>query len=128
MPLNLHRGSAFIATHNHLCVVVIEPTETPSVVVIVNLSSVRNTPKEDHTVIVRHGDHEFVRHDSFVAYEYAKRVTVDCLANHLEAGRMTVQPDVSAELYKKILDGLYQSSRTPSNIKSMCRRINRQST
>ena len=106
----------------HLCIAMTEPQEEPAIVVMVNISTVHNKRHEDRTVILQPGDHEFIKHESFVAYEYAKRVRVSVLETRHQKDQITIKDEVSDELFEKILEGLFQSPRTPRDIKTLCRR------
>jgi hypothetical protein len=99
-----------------------EPQEEPAIVVRVNISTIHNKRYEDHTVVLQPGDHEFIKHESYVVYEYAKRVRVSVLEAHYQRGQITIKDEVSDELFEKILEGLFRSPRTPRDIKALCRR------
>ena len=126
MPL-FGKKTTFLApvpspTQLHLCIAMTEPQEEPEIVVMVNISTVYNKPHEDRTVILQPGDHEFIKHESYVAYEYAKRVRVSILETRHKKAQLTIKDEISDELFEKILDGLFRSSRTPGDIKALCRR------
>jgi hypothetical protein len=109
-------------TTPHLHVVVTEPFGNPEVVVLVNLSSCKGFPFEDRTTMIRPGDHPFVERESYIPYDYAKKVRLDVITRKLEERKAERREDLSEQLLTRITDGLMRSPRTPGNIKSLVRR------
>lgn len=105
----------------HLHVFLTDPIgKEPARVLVVNISSYTNN-KQDDTVILEEGEHEFITHKSYVSYDYAKIIHVGVTEELIAKSSMEFKDNVSEELYKKIIKGLLESKRTPGNIKKFCR-------
>ncbi|RLJ18234.1 hypothetical protein DJ030_12680 [bacterium endosymbiont of Escarpia laminata] len=72
----------------HLFFVLSDPVGNPPKVAMVNISTKRNLPFEDHTVVLQPGDHSFIRHDSFVYYEYARLINVEVVERKVAEGKI----------------------------------------
>jgi hypothetical protein len=107
----------------HLFFVMTPPHGEPPVVVIVNISTVRGYQMEDHTVVLKPDDHPYIKHDSYVAYGYARKITIEVLEQRIEEGRATLMDRLSPKVFQRVLDGLLNSPETPEQLKSVCRRV-----
>jgi hypothetical protein len=75
-------------TTPHLHIVLTDPEGNPPKVVVVNLSSCKGLRSEDTTVILKPGDHSYITQDSFIAYDYAKKVVVKILENKINENNL----------------------------------------
>ena len=107
----------------HLHIVLTDPFGKPERVFIVNLCSYNGKHYEDETVIIKKDEHAFVKHDSYVAYDYAKRTKVDVILKLFADGKAIIKDDITQALHDRITIGLLKSERTPSDIKSLYRRF-----
>ncbi len=103
----------------HLFIVLTSPDGEPPVVVMVNITTKRGL--SDRTVILRPGDHSFIKHESVIAFEHADMFELSKLENGLNNGLLRKYPDVSDALFTMVKNGLLKSSRTPQHIKNYCR-------
>jgi hypothetical protein len=104
----------------HLWIVVTEPDPENSLAVIVGVTTLRRGA--DQTVILRRGDHPFLRHDSVVFYGDAQTADVGKMKKNIAAGTILRQQPCSRELLKLIQDGLLASEFTPQKIVRYCKR------
>lgn len=66
----------------------------------------------DVTVVIQPQDHPYVRHETVVAYGFARLAKVDTLMSLIKGGTGSFHDDVSAELLEKMQSGLIDSPRT----------------
>ncbi len=107
----------------HLFFVLTQPFGEPPVVIMVNISTVRGLRFEDHTTILDCGDHPYITHRSFVAFDYARKIRVDVIEQKINEGSTQLMDDLSDDIVQRILEGFLRSSRTPSDLKSICRKL-----
>jgi len=86
---------------------------------MVNITTRR--PTSDPTVILIPSDHEFVKHESVIAFEHAAKFEVSKLENGLRKGVLRKYSDICDSLFLLIKQGLLNSPRTPKNIKNYCK-------
>lgn len=86
-------------------------------VLLVNLSSVRAGVPYDATCVLGAGEHEFVRHPSFVFYRNARIETVNHVLRLVEQGRFKPQVAMPAEVLQRIKSGLFASPHTKREFK-----------
>jgi hypothetical protein len=84
-------------------------------VIMVNLTTQRSY--SDATIVLKAGDHPFVKHETAVNYSDAIEVGVDRLATAVRTGEAIQQPVLTPEILKKIQSGLIHSPRTQPVIK-----------
>ena len=107
------------ASCKHLFIVLTTPDGEPPLVVMVNITTRR--PTSDSTVILTPGDHPFIRHESVIAFEHADLFDVGKLEKGLSNGSLSKYPDINESLFDAVKQGLFDSPRTPQNIKTYCR-------
>ncbi len=106
----------------HLCIFLTDPTgKDPARAVLVNISTYR-LPTQDTTVILNAEDHSFIKHESIVAFDYAKIIRVDVVQKIIDDNKIEFKEDITDELYSKIITGLLNSRRTPVDVKKFCRK------
>ena len=97
----------------HLWIVLTPPTEGE----VVTVSVTTRRQKSELLVLLRVGDHPFIRHDSVVSYRYARIRTVDEIETALVNGTAKKREPVSAGLLKRMRDGLVESDFTPNGVR-----------
>ena len=103
----------------HLWVVVTEPDAATHLCVIVSVTTLRNS--KDQTILLRPGDHPFIRHDSTVFYGDAMIVDVRRLDAEVAAGLALVRAPCSPTTLKLVQDGVLASPFTRPKIERFCR-------
>jgi hypothetical protein len=85
---------------DHLWVVLSEPPKDASRVLIVSLTTAAQ--HKESVCLIHAGEHPWVTHETCVAYNYAKLVTLANLHGWKDAGHLKLQDPVSAALLKRI--------------------------
>ena len=75
----------------------------------------------DKTVILKPGDHPFVKHESSVHYSDANFMRVDRIYDAVENGHITPRENMSPELLKRLRKGILKSAHTPHSVKDYCK-------
>jgi hypothetical protein len=57
---------------DHLKIVISDPSKDPNNLLIVNVTTYREGKFHDPSCFLNSGDHPFIKHESYVAYQYAK--------------------------------------------------------
>jgi hypothetical protein len=118
-------GDAFLApapggaATPHLWIVVTRPDPEFHLCAIVSVTTLRNS--KDQTVILRAGDHPFIRHDSTIFYGDAMIVDARRLESEFAAGLALVREKCSAATLKLVQDGVLASPFTRPKILRFCR-------
>lgn len=117
-------GSAILVPSGgvqHLHIVCSEPMNfegrPPNSCLLLNVSSV--VPKCDATVILKAGDHPFIKHDSFVYFRYASIEPAQALENNVACNVYTAQPPAQPWLVKKIVASINASPFTTGEIQKI---------
>jgi hypothetical protein len=100
----------------HLWIVVTDPAQEENTVIIVSLTTLRE--QAEQTVIVRKGEHSFIRWDSSVFYNDSRLVDVRDLDSKVRAGQIKLHDPCSATMLKNIQDGLLASELTPHKVEN----------
>ncbi|GBF27414.1 hypothetical protein MnTg02_02467 [bacterium MnTg02] len=103
-------GPAHDSGRGHLFIVLTSP-DAQEEVLCVSISSVY--VKCDETCVLSKGDHDFIKHDSFVFYALTKKYTVKHLRDRVNDGDVTYKGLISEEIYETICDGLLDSRLSP---------------
>lgn len=103
----------------HLWIVVTRPDPQTNLCAIVSVTTLRNS--KDQTVILRPGDHPFVRHDSTIFYGDAMIVNALRLESEIAAGLALVRETCSERTLKLVQDGITASPFTRPKILRFCR-------
>lgn len=103
-------GDCFRRGHgSHLQIVISKQLD---VLVTASCTTLRNNRRDDRSCILRIDDHPFIKHDSFIAYEYARCVSNKELDEQLAAGAIIIESvPASPELISRILEGASKSER-----------------
>jgi hypothetical protein len=102
----------------HLWIVITQPDPESRLCAIVSVTTLRNS--KDQTVILRVGDHPFIRHDSTIFYGDAMIVDARRL-DEIAAGLALVREKCSAATLKLVQDGVIASPFTRPKVLRFCR-------
>ena len=72
--------------------------------------------------VIRHGDHPFIKHESVVAYHYARLIAVDKMMEWKNKHYDEAWPPVKQPLLKRIQQGAIDSDYTPLKIQEIMRK------
>lgn len=103
----------------HLWFVLTDPEGNPEKVVAVMVRTA--TRFTDSTVVLRSGDHPFVKHDSSVHYSTAQYLSISGLTKAIKSGRCHPKADMSQQLLDRVRHGLLESPFTVNAIRDYCR-------
>ena len=103
----------------HLWIIVTQPDPQTHECAIVSVTTLRNS--KDQTVILRVGDHPFIRHDSTIFYGDAMIVDARRLEAEIAAGLALVREKCPPETLKLVQDGIEASPFTRPKILRFCR-------
>lgn len=103
--------------------IVTEIDASTGIAVCVNVTS--RKPHSDATVVLQHGDHSFVTHESVINYQDAREMPINlveqALATRTSQFVCVPHDPCSPELLARIRDGLVKSKLTPKGIKTKCK-------
>lgn len=109
-------------TGHHLFVLLNDPRDfrgqRPQSCVSVSLCTIR-TELYDGTCIVRPGEHQFVREDSYVSYRQARVDPADVIHERVNSSTFIPHQPASPELLLRLLAGLRTSPHTKPFIKAL---------
>ncbi|AYY81064.1 MULTISPECIES: hypothetical protein [Proteus] len=118
------RGTVLAPTGpcEHLHVVCNDPVYYPingcDCVLVVNISSCKEGVPFDATCLLKPGDHDFIRHDSYVVYREAIIWRVPNVISRVQTGEIIPRSDVSFDVFKRINAGFGISEQViPKNFK-----------
>lgn len=100
----------------HLWIVVTEPTQEEPRVIIVSLTTLRKGAEQ--TVVLRKGEHPFVKWDSSVCYTDCRLVDARDLDTRARAGQIIVRERCTADILKVIQEGILASELTPIKVQN----------
>jgi hypothetical protein len=103
----------------HLWIVVTQPDPQTHLCVIVSVTTLRNS--KDQTIILRVGDHPFIRHDSAIFYGDAMIVDARRLDAEIAAGLVLRREICSQATLKLVQDGVLASPFTRMKVVRFCR-------
>ncbi len=86
-----------------------DPSIDPERVLIVSLTTYK--PYKEGACILRKGDHAFIRHDTCVAYDLAKVVTVAQLETLEKSGMLIPHDPVSSDVPDRFRAAIWDSKR-----------------
>lgn len=118
MPVDCPCGCSFYIG-GHLWLVVAELPNSPIQLVIVNLTTRKS--ESDTTVILKTGDHPFVKHETVINYSDARLISKPDLITRIEEKFFATDQIFADEILRIIQQGLLNSPYTPKGIKESCR-------
>ena len=104
---------------SHLWIILTDPTPHPGYVLAVMVVTQR--PHSDTTVVLRAGDHPFIKHDSCVSYSTAKAMSVTLLESWLKAGDAQMKAPLSPSILDSVRKGLVASDFTVNALRDYYR-------
>lgn len=104
----------------HLWLVLTDPPSPNGIVVAVMVCT--QTKFSDSTVILKVGDHPFIRHDSSVQFSSARYLQIPFILKEMEGGRCHLRKDMSRDLLKRVQEGLLISPRTVIAFREYCKK------
>lgn len=108
-------GPAGEEERKHLFVLLTDPyvgSASKASVLMVSLSSIKVGVPYDPSCILSVGDHAFVRHDSYVAYQRARLEEVDKLLRGVKNGQLLPHAPMNSAVFARICRGLELSRHT----------------
>ena len=105
----------------HLWFILTNPDPTNGKVVMVALVSEK--AHTERTVRLHIGDHPFVKHASSIDFGSARYAPAERLADGIASGQASLDVDMTAELLKRVREGLIASSHTINEIAAYCREV-----
>lgn len=105
---------------DHLWVVLSDPTKDEVRVLIVSLTTA--TSYKEQVCLIQAGQHPWVRHESCVAYDKAKVVTLVQLLSLKDQGLIEMQAPISMGLLKQIRDRAGDSVELPMEMADLLSR------
>lgn len=103
----------------HLWIVVTEADRVSNLCAIVSVTTLRNS--KDQTVILRIGDHPFIRHESTIFYGDAMMVDVQRLEKEIAAGLAVRRDKCSEATLRLVQQGVSASPYTRPRFLRFCR-------
>lgn len=101
----------------HLHILLTSPSQKhPDKVLIANLSSFVQGVHEE-SCILEPGDHPFIKHRSYIPYNKAKIFALQNLRDGIAQGLYRPRDPVGHDVFKRICNGLEQSTRVALGIK-----------
>ena len=97
------------AVDSHLWVILSDPDVDAERVVMVSMTT-HESHKED-VCLLHVGDHPRVSHETCIAYDETRMTTLEQLRALTKGGHLVIQAPVSADVLKRIRDGVSLSSR-----------------
>lgn len=105
----------------HLWIVLTPPIEGE--VVIASVTTLRRM--SETLVVLRPGDHPFLRHDSVISYAYSKITTVEAIETAILNGTAKLREPVSEAVLRRVRAGLLDSDFTPNGVRHYYRDVMR---
>lgn len=102
--------------------VVASNTDRSGLVAVVSISTVRSR-FSDKTVILKPGDHPFIKQESYVAYGFARLQAVTEIDDRLRKQPKKVKEACTPELLGRIQAGVLESERTENGVKHFMREL-----
>ena len=125
MAAQMECGDTFLmpapggAATPHLWIVITEPDPVSNFCAIVSVTTLRNS--KDQTVLLRVGDHPFIRHDSTIFYGDGMIVDARRLEHEIAAGLAVRRDKCPAATLKLVQQGVAASPFTRPKFLRFCR-------
>jgi hypothetical protein len=113
-------GSSFFLS-GHLWIVITAASTWSEDVIIVNLTTKRQN--SDTTVILKLGDHSFIKHDTVVSYADARKVAKSSIIDRVRKRYFEPSDDFTDDIIQKIQRGLLISPHTPKYVKKFYKQL-----
>lgn len=109
-------ANGYMQSHLHVVVLEIEAFTQNTIIVVVE--TVRSE-KIDKTTVLKPGDHEFIKKESFVNYRRAKTISVSTLQRLIEQKIAIKKEPINSDLLQRIQWGIKKSPFTSMEVLSM---------
>jgi hypothetical protein len=98
----------------HLYFILTDPffngeTGVDQCVLSVSCSSIREGKSFDSTCVIKQGEHEFIKRDSFIHYNHLRIDKAEEIQKGIDSGSFIAKDLINDELYKRILKGILKS-------------------
>jgi len=110
-------GGEEVHGEHHLWIVINDPAAHGGIAVFVNITSLWEDA--EITCILTHGEHPFVRHDSYVRYRSARQAKASDLAKLINSGKLKAQQPGKPALLAKIRAGAKASMMLTTELKAL---------
>jgi len=105
----------------HLWFVLCDPLGKPPRVIAVMLRTVNRFT--DPTLVLKKGDHPFIRHESAVHFSTARWFSINALVAAIGSGRCHLKEDMTGKLLARVRSGLKESPFTIHALRNECEKI-----
>lgn len=103
---------------SHLFFVLNDPLpDPPKQVLLISISTYHGRTQEDSTCLLNDGDHEFIKHESYVEYSIGRIATLESVERNIATNYFSKKEPLSEDILQKIIDGIYESKRVKPFIK-----------
>jgi hypothetical protein len=102
----------------HLWIIATEPNRE-ELFAVASFTSLRGA--KDQTVILRAGEHPFLKWDTCISYGQAEIMSVEKLRAHLQGGRARMHVDATQAVLQLILGGFSASDFTKNRVREFVR-------
>ena len=99
----------------HLFVILFDGEPYTGNTIITPISTLRSA-KQDSTVILRPGDHEFIKVTSFVDYRSSRTSSITFINKLIEDGKASIKPPVKKDILLRIREGVRKSKMTRNDV------------
>ncbi len=82
----------------------------------------------DESCLLKHGDHDFIKHDSYVAYGFCRIENAKALTKGVEKKIFVDKGQISEAIYRKIITGLRKSPFTKPFVLDFLKEIEKKET
>lgn len=115
-----------VSGSHHLHIVCNDPVHYPihgcDCVLVVAISTIRPSPLfHDPACILGEGDHEFIRHQSFVYYGDAVLWKIPNVITRTQSGELIPRQDMDEVVFQRVIGGFETSDFTPNKIRKFVR-------
>jgi len=104
----------------HLHIVASKP-DRDGEVIVVSVSTIYHFA--DRTVLIRAGEHPWIKHESYVAYRFAKLQKMVDIESRLAVRSEMAKEPCSEALTKRVQEGLLESDQTENGVKHFFREV-----
>jgi hypothetical protein len=105
----------------HLWIVITAIEDGSGLLAVVSITTLRHNA--DQTLILRRGDHPFIRHDSVVHFADARLVELKTIEGNVAAKHITPHEPCSAKLIREVQDGALGCDLTPQKVFNFCKKM-----
>lgn len=113
-------GPAHDSERNHLFIVLTDPAElldfSGKQSLLVGVASVYPNIPHDPACELHQGDHEFIKHKSYVIYAQSRIELSQKLINGVKKGNLVPKGTLVGEIFARVCKGLVESRFTPPRI------------